>query len=202
MPPKKVMPKKEEEKKEKKESSSEVDESSEEESGEEEEEESGEEEEEESDEGEEEESGEEEEEESDEEEEEESDEEDEKELYKVENEGLVDVLSELHPESKHSNFKEVIALSQIERDDKGNIVDARHRTVPFLTRYETARIIGIRTKQLNLGHDSTITTTLNDGYQIALEEYKQKKIPFILRRTLPDGTSEYWRFSDLEQIYN
>ena len=162
MPPKKVMPKKEEEKKE--ESSSEVDESSEEDSSEGEEES-----------GEEEESDEEEEEESDEEEEEEeSDEEDEKELYKVENEGLVDVLSELHPESKHSNFKEVIALSQIERDDKGNIVDARHRTVPFLTRYETARIIGIRTKQLNLGHDSTITTTLNDGYQIALEEYKQK----------------------------
>jgi DNA-directed RNA polymerase subunit K/omega len=200
MPPKKVMPKKEEEKKE--ESSSEVDESSEEDSSEGEEE-SGEDEEEEDEEEEEEKSDEEEEEESDEEEEEEeSDEEDEKELYKVENEGLVDVLSELHPESKHSNFKEVIALSQIERDDKGNIVDARHRTVPFLTRYETARIIGIRTKQLNLGHDSTITTTLNDGYQIALEEYKQKKIPFILRRTLPDGTSEYWRFSDLEQIYN
>ena len=195
MPPKKVMPKKEEEKKEKKESSSEVDESSEEDSSEGEEESGEDEKEEESDEEEEEESDEEE-------EEEESDEEDEKELYKVENEGLVDVLSELHPESKHSNFKEVIALSQIERDDKGNIVDARHRTVPFLTRYETARIIGIRTKQLNLGHDSTITTTLNDGYQIALEEYKQKKIPFILRRTLPDGTSEYWRFSDLEQIYN
>ena len=192
------MPKKEEEKKEKKESSSEVDEI-----GEDEEDEIGEDEEEEIGDDEEEEIGEDEEEESGEEdEEEESGEEDEKELYKVKNEGLVDVLSELHPESKHSNFKEVIALSQIERDDKGNIVDARHRTVPFLTRYETARIIGIRTKQLNLGHDSTITTTLNDGYQIALEEYKQKKIPFILRRTLPDGNSEYWRFSDLEQIYN
>jgi DNA-directed RNA polymerase subunit K/omega len=39
-----------------------------------------------------------------------------------------------------------------------------------------------------------------DGYLIALEEYKQKKIPFIIQRPLPNGTCEYWKFSDLEQI--
>jgi DNA-directed RNA polymerase I, II, and III subunit RPABC2 len=39
-----------------------------------------------------------------------------------------------------------------------------------------------------------------DGYLIALKEFEEKKIPFIIRRPLPDGTSEYWRLSDLEII--
>jgi hypothetical protein len=39
-----------------------------------------------------------------------------------------------------------------------------------------------------------------DGYLIALKEFEQKKIPFILRRPLPNGGCEYWRLSDLEMI--
>ena len=30
------------------------------------------------------------------------------------------------------------------------------------------------------------------------EELKQKKIPFIIRRPLPNGKSEYWDINDLE----
>jgi hypothetical protein len=33
---------------------------------------------------------------------------------------------------------------------------------------------------------------------IALEEFKQKKIPFVIRRPLPNGISEYWKMQDLE----
>ena len=33
---------------------------------------------------------------------------------------------------------------------------------------------------------------------IAQEEFKQKKMPFIIRRPLPDGSSEYWKIEDLE----
>ena len=39
-----------------------------------------------------------------------------------------------------------------------------------------------------------------DGLTIAEEELKQKKIPFIIRRPLPNGASEYWKVKDLEML--
>ena len=38
------------------------------------------------------------------------------------------------------------------------------------------------------------------GSVIAELELKAKKIPFIIRRPLPNRGSEYWRVSDLELI--
>ena len=38
-----------------------------------------------------------------------------------------------------------------------------------------------------------------DGLTIAEEELKQK-IPFIIRRPLPNGASEYWKVKDLEML--
>ena len=40
-----------------------------------------------------------------------------------------------------------------------------------------------------------------DGYTIALQELKEGKIPFIIRRPLPNGASEYWKINDLERLY-
>ena len=39
-----------------------------------------------------------------------------------------------------------------------------------------------------------------DGYLIAQLELQQKVLPFIIRRPLPGGKSEYWRLADLELI--
>ena len=39
-----------------------------------------------------------------------------------------------------------------------------------------------------------------DGYLIALKELEEKKIPFIIRRPIPNGGSEYWKLSELENI--
>jgi DNA-directed RNA polymerase subunit K/omega len=36
-----------------------------------------------------------------------------------------------------------------------------------------------------------------DVRDIARLEYEQKKLPFIIKRPLPDGTYEYWRLADL-----
>jgi DNA-directed RNA polymerase I, II, and III subunit RPABC2 len=38
---------------------------------------------------------------------------------------------------------------------------------------------------------------MTESYLIAHEELNQKKIPFIIKRRLPDGTFEYWRIIDL-----
>jgi DNA-directed RNA polymerase subunit K/omega len=112
------------------------------------------------------------------------------------------IIEDYHPELKSHNYDEVDILSKVVRDDNGNIIDPLHRTLPFLTRYEKARILGERAKQINSGAKPMIEVDPNiiDGYLIALKEYEQKAIPFILKRPLPNGGCEYWRFEDLEVL--
>ena len=45
------------------------------------------------------------------------------------------------------------------------------------------------------------TENIIDGYLIAEMELKEKKLPFIIRRPLPNQTFEYWKIKDLEIYY-
>lgn len=105
-----------------------------------------------------------------------------------------------HPEARTHNYEEVKALSRVSRDGRGIIIDQLHKTIPFLTKYEMTRVIGQRAKQLDQGAKSFVKVPLNviDGYQIALLELEQKKMPFIIKRPYPNGGVEYWNVSDLE----
>jgi DNA-directed RNA polymerase I, II, and III subunit RPABC2 len=71
-----------------------------------------------------------------------------------------------------------------------------------LTKYEKARVLGQRAKQIESGADPLVPVdnSIIDGYIIAEMELKAKKIPFIIRRPLPNGGSEYWKLRDLEDI--
>lgn len=121
-------------------------------------------------------------------------------LQKMNDDVRKKVIEDFHPELKTINYEEVEALATVVRDKQNYIIDALHRTLPILTRYEKARILGERARQINAGASPMIDVepTLIDGYLIALKELEQKRIPFIIQRPLPNGTSEYWRVSDLE----
>ena len=69
-----------------------------------------------------------------------------------------------------------------------------------MTRYEKAKILGLRSSQINSGADVFIEVPpgIIDGITIDNMELEAKKIPFIIRRPLPDGRSEYWAIRDLE----
>ena len=103
---------------------------------------------------------------------------------------------------KSHNYEEVETLCKIVKNENGVIIDPLHKTLPFITKYEKTRILGERAKQLNAGAKSFIEVdnSMIDGYLIALKEYEQKKIPFIIRRPIPDGTCEYWKLKDLEML--
>ena len=45
-----------------------------------------------------------------------------------------------------------------------------------------------------------VSNDIIDGYLIATKELEEKKIPFIIRRPMPSGGSEYWHLKDLEVI--
>jgi DNA-directed RNA polymerase I, II, and III subunit RPABC2 len=109
---------------------------------------------------------------------------------------------DFHPESVLQNYDEILSMSKVIRDTDGIIIDDLHKTIPYLTKYEKARILGQRSKQINAGAPSFVKVPENviDGYIIAEMELKEKRIPFIIRRPLPNGGSEYWSLRDLEDI--
>jgi DNA-directed RNA polymerase I, II, and III subunit RPABC2 len=113
-----------------------------------------------------------------------------------------ELLLNYHPETKQLKYADVMALTSIARDSENNIIDPMHKTIPILTRYERARVLGVRAKQLEHNAIPMIDIPANmiDSYLIACEELKQKKIPFIIKRPMPDGTSEYWKLEDLEIV--
>lgn len=131
---------------------------------------------------------------------EDDEEEDEDYLQKITEKMKENIITEYHPELKAFNNDEVEAACNIIRGENGDIIDPLHRTLPFVTKYEKARIIGERAKQINSGAKPFIEVDkkIHDGYLIALKEYEEKKIPFIVRRPLPNGTFEFWRLHDLD----
>ena len=130
------------------------------------------------------------------------DDDDESKLKKFDKELREDYLVNFHPESLIQNYDEIYNLARVVRDANGVIVDSLHKTLPMLTKYEKTRILGQRAKQINDGATPFVKVPegVIDGYLIAIKELEEKKIPFIIRRPLPNRGSEYWMVEDLEIV--
>ena len=105
----------------------------------------------------------------------------------------------------------------LEEDDKGtedntfklltyknvleNIKKNPKKTIPLLTKFERARIVGVRLQQLAYGAKPRVdTTNLKSINEIVEQELIQRKIPFIIRRTLPNGVYEDWKLEEFESV--
>jgi len=123
-------------------------------------------------------------------------------LEKFDSELVKSYIDEFHPECMSHNYDEIAKLSNVVRNSDGIIIDPLHRTIPYLTKYEKARILGQRAKQIETGSIPFVKVPENivDGYIIAELELKEKKIPFIIKRPIPSGGCEYWNLKDLEVI--
>jgi len=77
-------------------------------------------------------------------------------------------------------------------------ISDRRITLPYLTKYEKARILGARALQLSMG--APILVNLEgetDSLEIALKELKERVIPIVIRRYLPCGKYEDWELDEL-----
>ena len=127
----------------------------------------------------------------------------EQDLRKFENIERNDYVENYHQSVIEHNEQEVKALTTIIRDKNNNVIDDLHKTIPILTKYEKARILGLRASQINSGSQIFVKPKMKtfDGYLIAIQELEEKKIPFIIKRPLPmGGGCEYWKLDDLEII--
>ena len=121
---------------------------------------------------------------------------------RIDNEFKMNFIQSIHPEELHDTVHDMNAACVITRNDDQYIIDDHHQTYPFLTKYERARVLGLRITQLNKGAKPLIEYKSNiiDNHIIAEQELQKKQIPFIVMRPLPNGKKEYWRLQDLEII--
>ena len=72
-------------------------------------------------------------------------------------------------------------------------------TMPYMTKFEKAKLLGVRAEMIASGDKPLVEIKgkVNNAYEIAIMELKQKKIPLIIRRTLPNGKIEDWRVEEL-----
>ena len=74
----------------------------------------------------------------------------------------------------------------------------KRQTMPYMTKYERARIIGARAFQIAMNAPVMIDVEKEtDPLKIATKELRAGKVPFIIRRHLPNGTYEDWAVNEL-----
>jgi DNA-directed RNA polymerase I, II, and III subunit RPABC2 len=75
---------------------------------------------------------------------------------------------------------------------------SKRTTTPYMTKYERARVLGTRALQIAMCAPLMVEPDgETDPLQIAMRELKEKKIPMIIRRYLPDGSFEDWSIEEL-----
>ena len=76
----------------------------------------------------------------------------------------------------------------------------KHKTLPILTKFEKSRLIGIRAQQLSNRAVPCVKGNFKSVIQVAEEELRQRKIPIIVRRILPNNQFEDWKIEDFENV--
>ncbi|XVF53663.1 hypothetical protein PTKIN_Ptkin05aG0116800 [Pterospermum kingtungense] len=85
-----------------------------------------------------------------------------------------------------------------EKEDQEAKDKTTGKTSKYMTKYERARILGTRALQISM--NAPVMVELEgetDPLEIAMKELRERKIPFTIRRYLPDGSYEDWGVDEL-----
>ena len=100
-------------------------------------------------------------------------------------------------ENKNEDETNFVGYNEIMEKNK----KIKKKTVPFLNKFEKARLLGVRIQQLSAGAQPKISTEGFETIQdIVDEELRQRKIPLIIKRNLPNGDSEEWKLEEFEKV--
>jgi DNA-directed RNA polymerase I, II, and III subunit RPABC2 len=108
--------------------------------------------------------------------------------------GEVDIITD----DSDANEEENKDGGHVGRKKREKIPDNERITSRFMTKYEKARILGSRALQISKNAPLMVDPgDESDPYRLAELELSMKKVPFIVRRYMPDGSYEDWKASDL-----
>jgi len=113
--------------------------------------------------------------------------------------------SEEFDEEKKEGEKEEVPIEEqgegtmIVEDPRQLVVQKERIATKFLTKYERARVLGARALQISKNAPLMVDIEPGewDPLKIAEKELLSRKIPFIIRRYMPDGSFEDWKLDEL-----
>lgn len=80
-------------------------------------------------------------------------------------------------------------------------------TREYFTKYEYTALLSMRAQQLAegakplVGLEGLKASDPMFVWNVAKREIEQRKLPFIIRRQLPDGNSEFWSVQEMEVLW-
>ncbi|QIW97562.1 hypothetical protein AMS68_003080 [Peltaster fructicola] len=89
-------------------------------------------------------------------------------------------------------------LNTVQGIKEKRIPNEKRTSTPYMTKYERARILGTRALQISMNAPVLVDVEgETDPLQIAIKELREKKVPLVVRRYLPDGWYEDWTCEEL-----
>jgi DNA-directed RNA polymerase I, II, and III subunit RPABC2 len=112
----------------------------------------------------------------------------------------IDIILE-NDDENDDDEDDIIADVEDEIEDEIELKEIENKkTFNYLTKYEQCFLLGTRIQQIMNGSPIFIDTnklTHVNPTNIAYQELIEKKIPFKIKRTLPNGNIEKWDLEDL-----
>ena len=100
----------------------------------------------------------------------------------------------------------ICQLDQQDAQDRIDVLDgtpqpidkSKRITTRYMTKYERARVLGTRALQISMNAPVMVDIAgETDPLKIAMKELRERKIPMIIRRYLPDNSYEDWNIDEL-----
>jgi DNA-directed RNA polymerase subunit K/omega len=94
-------------------------------------------------------------------------------------------------------------VHSVRRED---VSTSSRTTLPYFSDYEFCALVGARMEQLSQGAKPLVSlegmNTSDPKFieHLATKEIMEQKLPMIIHRRLPNGTSEYWSVNELSRI--
>lgn len=107
----------------------------------------------------------------------------------------------IYNEEEKENDKDLEEEEIYDENEIEEKINKKRKTFNIMTKYEKNYILGIRVQQIMNG--SPLFIKINEDktiniFDIAYSELIQKKLPFKIKRKLPNGTIEIWDLNELE----
>jgi len=82
---------------------------------------------------------------------------------------------------------------------------SQYQSLPIMTKYEFDQVVSLRTTHLSRGAVPLVSLPENFRIEsnmqlrkIALQELREGKLPYLVKRTLPNGKPEYWKMKEMD----
>lgn len=105
---------------------------------------------------------------------------------------------ELDVTGENDDIQDAVEIMNSNGEGGSGVAKEDRITTRYLTKYERARVLGTRALQISM--NAPVMVDLDgetDPLKIAMKELRERKIPIIIRRFLPDGSHEDWSIDEL-----